>query len=140
MPVVVTDTASLAADDSGFYLTGWNSVVWFNANTTISLSAPVDGPLAGLLFFEDRAASGVRLHRFASNNARKLLGTIYLSKSMLNIDANAPVADQSAYTAIVTQSLQLQSGPNLILNSDYSATKVPVPEGIKGASQVVLTQ
>jgi Flp pilus assembly protein TadG len=139
-PLVVTDTASLAADDTGFYLTGLNSLVWFNANTTVSLGAPVDGPLAGLLFFEDRAATGVRLHRIASNNARKLLGTIYLSKSILNIDANAPVADQSAYTAIVTQSLQLQSGPNLILNSDYSATKVPVPEGIKGASQVILTE
>lgn len=139
-PLLVTDTATLDADNAGFYMTGPNSLAWFTANTSISLSAPVDGPLAGLLFFEDRAASGVRLHRFASNNARKLLGTIYLSRSILNIDADAPVADQSAYTAIVTQSLQLQSGPNLVLNSDYSATDVPVPEGIKGTSKVVITQ
>jgi Flp pilus assembly protein TadG len=139
-PLVVRDTAKLSAENAGFYLTGLSSVVWFTSGTTISLSAPVDGPMAGLLFFEDRNATGVRLHRLASNNARTLLGTIYLSKSILNIDATAPVGDQSAYTAIVTQSLQLQSGPNLTLNSDYSATNVPVPTGIAGSSQVILTK
>ncbi len=139
-PLVVRDSASLSAENTGFYLTGMASLVWFTSGTTISLSAPVDGPMAGLLFFEDRIASGVRLHRLASNNARTLLGTIYLSKSILNIDATAPVGDQSAYTAIVAQSLQLQSGPNLILNSDYSATDVPVPAGIAGTSQVILTK
>ena len=102
-------------------------------------SAPVSGPLAGLLVFEDHNAGGIRLHRLASNNARKLLGTIYMPKSILNIDATAPIADQSAYTAIIAQSLQLQSGPNLILNSDYSATDVPVPAGVSGSSQVILS-
>ena len=137
--LIVADTASLSGDGVGFYLTGANSVVWFTANTTIELGAPVDGALAGLLFFEDRAVIGARLHRIASNNARKLLGTIYLSRSILNVDANAPVADQSAYTAIVTQSLQLQSGPNLILNTDYDLTDVPVPAGIAGSSRVILS-
>ncbi len=139
-PFVVRDTASVSAEKTGFYLTGANSLVWFTMGSTIDLSAPVQGPLAGLLFFEDHKASGIRLHRLASNNARTLLGTIYLPKSILNIDANAPVADQSAYTAIITQSLQLQSGPNLTLNSDYSATDVPVPDGIASVGQVVLTQ
>ena len=139
-PLHVLDSASLSGDGAGFYLTGFNSVMWFTANTTIDLGAPVDGPLAGLLFFEDRAAAGVRVHRIASNNARKLLGTIYLSRSVLNIDATAPVADQSAYTAIITQSLQLQSGPNLILNTDYDLTDVPVPQGIAGSSRVILSE
>ncbi len=139
-PLVVRDTASLNAEGAGFFLTGKLSLVWFTAQTTISLSAPIDGPLAGLLFFEDRSASGIRIHRLASNNARKLLGTLYFPKSILNIDATNIIADQSAYTAIITQSLQLQSGPNLTLNSNYGATNVPVPEGIAGSSQVVLSK
>ena len=138
-PLLVLDSASLTGDGLGFYLTGKGSTAWFTAKTTIALSAPVDGLLAGLLFFEDRNAAGIRIHRIASNNARKLLGTIYLSKSILNIDANAPIADQSAYTAIIAQSLQLQSGPNLVLNTDYDLTDVPVPDGIAGSSQVILS-
>jgi hypothetical protein len=139
-PLLVTNTATLTADNAGFFLTGLFSTVLFTSGTTINLSAPEAGPLAGLLFFEDRATIGVRIHRLGSNNARKMIGTIYMPTSILNIDANAPMADQSAYTAIITQSLQLQSGPNLILNSDYSATRVPVPEGIAGTAQVVLSR
>jgi Putative Flp pilus-assembly TadE/G-like len=139
-PFTVTSSATLTVENAGFYLTGMFSTVWFSANTTISMSAPLEGPLAGLLFFEDRAASGLRIHRIASNNARTLLGTIYTPRGILNIDATAPVADQSAYTAIIALSLQLQSGPNLILNSDYGATDVPVPEGISGVGQVLLSE
>ena len=58
---------------------------------------------------------------------------------VLLIDSKKPVADQSAYTAIVANSIELNSGPNLILNSDYEATDVPVPSGIAGSSQVVLS-
>lgn len=138
-PLLVMGEAALDSKNAGFYLTGTFSTVLFTSGTKISLSAPESGPLAGLLFFEDRTTSGIRIHRLGSNNARKMIGTIYMPTSILNIDANAPMADQSAYTAIITKSLQLQSGPNLILNSDYSSTEVPVPDGIKGATQVVLT-
>jgi hypothetical protein len=139
-PLMVTKTAKLHGVGTGFYFTGAFSTLWFDFGTTIDLEAPTEGALAGLLFFEDRAAKGIRIHRIASNNARNLLGTIYLPVSILNIDSSAPVADQSAYTAIVTKSLQLQSGPDLVLNTDYDLTSVPVPEGIKGSGRVVLTE
>ena len=57
----------------------------------------------------------------------------------LVVDAKQPVADQSAYTAIVAQSIELNMGPNLVLNADYDMTDVPVPAGIAGSSQVVLS-
>ena len=41
-----------------------------------------------------------------------------------------PIADRSAYTVLVVKQLHLYSGPNLILNTDYSATDVPVPMGV----------
>jgi len=59
-----------------------------------------------------------------------LLGTIYMPKGRLIIDANKPIADKSAYTVLVVQRIDLHSGPNLILNSDYSASDVPVPPGV----------
>lgn len=138
-PLTVADEASLSGEHVGFYLTGAGSVFSFAADTSISLGAPSDGPLAGLLVMEDANVNDMRVHQIRSNDARKLLGTIYLPKSILQIAANAPVADQSAYTAIVTMRLWLQEGPTLILNSNYSATDVPVPSAITGG-RVVLTK
>ena len=48
------------------------------------------------------------------------------------IAAQAPVADSSAYTAIVVGRMWLRKGPTLVLNSDYAATDVPVPAGLGG--------
>jgi hypothetical protein len=50
------------------------------------------------------------------------------------------VASDSAYTAIVSYRLELTQGPTLVLNSDYGATGVPVPDGIRATGQVVLTR
>ncbi|QCK87364.1 hypothetical protein E8L99_17170 [Phreatobacter aquaticus] len=122
--------ASLSGSYVGFYLTGNASTIRFAAQSTISLSAPRDGALASLLFFEDRAAPVGRRHLISSDDARLLLGTIYLPNGRLRVDANKPVADQSAYTIIVARWMELDAGPNLIMNSSYGATDVPVPNNI----------
>ena len=117
-------------ENVGFYMTE-NGRFQFALNSSIRLTAPKDGAMAGLLFFEDRSAATNGLHRIASDDARLLLGTIYLSRGTLVVDANKPVADQSAYTAIVARKLTLKAGPNLVLNSDYDSTDIPVPVGLK---------
>ncbi len=60
----------------GFYLSGLLTLMFFDSGTTIDLTAPKDGSLAGILFFEDRKALPLRVHRIGSNNARNLVGTI----------------------------------------------------------------
>jgi hypothetical protein len=134
----VAGNARITGNGVGFFITGAATPTIFSANSHISLVAPASGPMAGLLFFEDRDLPVALNHRITSDDARVLLGTIYLPVGSLVIDAKKPVADQSAYTAIVAQSVQLRMGPNLVLNSDYEATNVPVPEGIAGSSQVIL--
>ncbi len=136
-PLIVTDHASVTGEHVGFYLTGKDARFSFGTNTTITLTAPVSGAMAGLLFHESRDQKTSVTHEINSDNARMLLGTIYLPQGELRIDANKPVADQSAYTAIVVRKLRLFSGPNLILNTNYGSTTVPVPEGIKGVGQPV---
>ena len=136
----VISQASISGEGVGFFITGKNPVATsFNQKTHISLVAPKTGALAGLLIFEDRSISVKLKHKITSDDARMLLGTIYLPVGSLLVDAKQPVADQSAYTAIVVRSLELNMGPNLILNADYGLTDVPVPAGIAGSSQVVLS-
>jgi len=154
-PLVVDKGAMLAGTQVGIYLTGVGSNLTFATDTTISLSAPKDGPLAGLLIFDDPYGASApaipavplpipvvgglvdalvkgppREHKILSDNARMLLGTIYMPHGRLIIDANKPIADKSAYTVLVVQRVDLHAGPNLVLNSDYSATDVPVPPGV----------
>ncbi|CAN5543423.1 pilus assembly protein TadG-related protein [soil metagenome] len=129
-PLSVQGTASFRGEYAGFHLVGDASVISFGTLTTISLSAPKDGIMAGLLFYESQASPLLRLHLIMSNNARRLLGTFYLPKGTLVIDASQPVADESEYTAIVAHRMILRHGPELVLNSDYAGTDVPVPEGV----------
>ena len=83
----------------------------------------------------------MRTYRILSDNARTMLGTIYLPAGRLVIDASRPVADQSAYTVIVAQQINLYEGPNLVLNANYGATSVPVPKGVGPVSgRLLLTQ
>ena len=139
--LTVSGQAQLIGSGVSFFLTGSSpGKVLFTMQTHISVSAPEDGPTAGLLIFEDPAIGARLKHRITSDDARVLLGTIYLPVGDLVIDAKKPVVDQSAYTAIIAQHIELNSGPNLILNSNYDATNVPVPEGIRGTRQVVLSK
>jgi hypothetical protein len=125
----VDRNATLQGDGVGFYLAGDKSHFKFDFDSSISLSAPKTGAMAGLLFFDDRTGKSDK-HQIYSNDARILLGTIYLPNGSLFIDSNRPIADKSAYTVLVTRMLELSSGPNLVLNSDYSASSVPVPPGL----------
>lgn len=135
----VQDNARIVGEYVTFYLTGDASTILFTNNASVRLTGSKDGNMAGLLFFEDRTVKLGRKHLIKSPNVEELTGTVYLSRGDLVVDPNDTVAAGSAYTAIISHRLQLKEGPELILNSDYDATDVPVPEGIRTNSQIVLT-
>jgi Flp pilus assembly protein TadG len=153
-PLVVDNGATLKGSNVGFYLTGTKANLAFDTNSVISLSAPTSGPLAGILVYDDPSgpaapatplASGLvcnsmakkaqykappRQHQIFSNDAQNLTGTIYMPKGLLLVDASKPIAAYSAYTVLVVAQLHLCAGPTLVLNTNYSATDVPVPPGV----------
>jgi len=57
--LTVDDGGSLTGDDAGFFLTGKDALINFERASTIALKAPRSGPLAGLLFFEDRTVEAI---------------------------------------------------------------------------------
>jgi hypothetical protein len=136
-PFKVLDGGRVTGSGVGLFLTGDNSLLNIARVSSIDLEAPTSGPMAGLLMFEARNQSNAAIHKILSDDARNLLGTIYLSRGRLHVDANNPIADKSAYTAIIARVLTLYGGPNLVLNSNYHMTEVPVPEGIRGAAQPI---
>lgn len=136
-PLLVRDDAVLKGTDVGFYLTGNDARTRFDRRSSIDLSAARSGAMAGLLFFGARNQTKNVTHEILSDDARNLLGTLYFPSGRLHVDANNPIADRSAYTAIVARMVTLYGGPHLILNANYDQTDVPVPHGIRGAAQPV---
>jgi Flp pilus assembly protein TadG len=126
----------LSGDHVGFFLTGPGAPtgIFFQSDSTISLSAPTKGDMAGLLLFEDRNNSRGLTHTIASQRARKFEGTIYLPKYGLTISGRNTIADQSDFTILIANTLSLAYGPNVVLNTNYSDSDVPVPDGVGNMS------
>ena len=135
----VGDLAHVAGEHVTFYLTGEASILNFTQNAFVQLKGSKDGSMAGLLIFEDRSSKLGRKHKINSPHVDELTGTIYLPRGDLVVDPNHAVAASSAYTAIISQKLELKEGPDLVLNSDYGATDVPVPEGIRTSARIAIT-
>lgn len=126
----VSGGATLKGANVGLYFTGKGAVLRFDADTKIDLTAPKDGVMAGMLVFEDRSSPLNQKHEILSNDAKVLLGTLYLPQGELNIGANKPVAADSAYTIVVARRFTLSAGPTMVMNAKYSSTNIPVPEGV----------
>jgi Flp pilus assembly protein TadG len=137
-PFEISGTAKVTAQNTSFYLEGEKAALNFTGQSTVSMSGSESGTMAGLLFFEDRSVSLGRTHRINSANANELTGTIYLPRGKLRVDPNNSVAQDSAFTAIVAYQVEIDEGPTLVLNTNYSDTNVPVPAGIRINTQVVL--
>jgi Flp pilus assembly protein TadG len=121
-----------------FYFTGEGSRFNFEATTTIAFSAPETGNMAGILFYQDPAMVDTLTYEISSIKAGVLLGTIYLPNGIFKVHANNKVGDQSAYTVIVAKQLDIGGGADLVVNANYSATKVPVPEGLGPSKKIRL--
>ena len=143
-PLIVDGGASLKGNGVSIFMKGPNANLTFATASTIHLTAGKSGPLSGILIYDDPTGAAApemsgkhakpdkspREHSILSDDARMLLGTIYMPKGRLIIDATKPIADRSAYTVLVVQQLDLYEGPNLVLNTDYRASDVPIPEGV----------
>ncbi|MCH8240490.1 MAG: pilus assembly protein, partial [Proteobacteria bacterium] len=82
-PFYVDSNSQIQGTGVTFYLTGTGAVIHFDSNSSIDFTAPATGPLAGLIFFEDRNAPLNQEHYFDSNNISRLEGAIYLSRGLL---------------------------------------------------------
>ncbi|HUZ13113.1 MAG TPA: pilus assembly protein TadG-related protein [Caulobacteraceae bacterium] len=104
----------------------------FDDTSVVTLSGRTSGPYAGFVIATTRANTGV--FGISSTSARKLEGTIYIPSATLSVQgAVNTVADQSAWTVVVAQSIRMGGSANLVINSAYATSSVPVPAGV-GAS------
>jgi Flp pilus assembly protein TadG len=136
--------------ESNSVLTGTDVVLIFGDNASfnfqdssvIKLSGRQSGTYAGFVIMTSR--TNTNTFTISSTNAKQLEGAIYVPNATLKVTGTGnQVANQSAWTVIVAQALQLQGSPNLVINANYSSSNVPVPAGAGNnysSGKVSLTQ
>lgn len=132
----VQDTAKIKGEGVSFYFID-DASMDIGRDTTVEFTAPEVGPMAGILMFQERSAPHSHKYKISSNNARTMVGTLYFPSAKITIDADQPVAVASAYTAILAEEIEIKNSGVLVLNSDYEATNVPVPDGLAGGGGTI---
>lgn len=135
--VIVGGNAQIVGSDVVVVLKGL-TLMQFLGNAGLSLEGRQSGPFSGFVLITDRSYAGTVY--FSTTSARKLLGTIYLPNATLFVSGNGNrVADQSPWTVLVARRILVGGSANLIINSSYFSTAVPVPSGVGPSGSVAIT-
>jgi hypothetical protein len=101
----VTMTGSNVTFYNTFDATHSYSPISLTGNLTMNLSATTSGPLAGMLFFEDRNAPAGHTESFTGNASSNLTGALYFPKNGVSYTGNSSAGIQNV--AIVADKLTL---------------------------------
>ena len=137
-PLYIQNEAVAAGENVGLYFVDQSSHFDFRDDADISFSAPEEGAMAGVVVLakglcdEPEDCDSDRTFKISSAKVRSLLGTISLPQDNLKIDTTRPISEDAAFTILIVNRLFMKQSPSLVLNTNYAATTVPVPEGFAG--------
>jgi hypothetical protein len=94
--------------------------------TTVSLSAPTTGSLAGILFFQDSGVGAATASSITNGATATLNGALYFPTTALTFAGGS----SSAYTIIVADTVNFSNGATL--NNNYSS--LPGGSPVKGGA------
>jgi hypothetical protein len=94
----------------------------------ISLAGRKSGPLAGFVMIDDRADTGT--FNLQSDPFTDVTGAIYVPNAVLNIQGSKNAGQSSDWTVVAARALTMTGAPNLVINTNYTGSTVPVPIGV----------
>ncbi len=126
-PLHVLDNAGLRGNGVTIFLTGETSLIYFGANSTISLGAPESGDLEGILIFQDPRYTG--LHEWHGNSSAFLRGVIYLPTASLASKSTNSITPENACTVLIANDMTFagNSGLSIDVTSANCRNALPGP-------------
>lgn len=121
------ENAVITGDDV-VLIFGSTKKINFADKARVTLGARKSGPFAGFLLVTTR--DNQQTFTIGSDRVSKLLGTIYIPNATLDVETSGNVAQDSAWSIIVAENLTLKQNPNLVINTGYVGSGVPVPDGV----------
>jgi hypothetical protein len=117
--------AAIAGTDVAIVLTSSSSAsnigtVSINSGSTITLSAPTTGSMAGVAFYQDRRAPTSGTDSFSGGSSQSLTGAVYLPQQKITYGGSASAS--TGCIQIIVRAISLGGNSNLALN----CTGIPV--------------
>jgi Flp pilus assembly protein TadG len=114
-PLTINGQAVVTGVDVSFYLTennnGNNETIGIAGGADVTLSAPDDGPLPGILFYHDRDATNDINHSFAGGSDMQLEGVLYFPSSNIAFAGGSSL--QSSAVAIIADNVSFSGNTYL---------------------------
>ncbi len=104
-------------------------------STAVNLSGRQSGPLAGFVIIADRTYTNT--FTLQSDFITGLTGTVYVPTATLAVQGTGKSGATSPWTVIAAKGLTVNGGAQLVINSNYSISNVPVPQGVGNQRQNV---
>jgi len=130
-----------------FYLTGVGTAVQLqydfvdlSAKTTLTISAPTSGPLAGFAIFQDgTAATGTLTNTLSGTSYINFTGLLYFGHQNVTVTGDSE-NQASGFTCMIAYTVNYTGNSTQYLNSSYTTTNVPIRPELRQTQIVTLTQ
>jgi len=93
----------------------------------MTFSAPLTGPMAGILFFGDRELDSSISHTVKGGGGVHYEGTIYFPTTDVFFAGNGKGSSSSPYSFFIARRFAFVGNGNIDINSNYEASTVPIP-------------
>lgn len=126
--LTIRGNANISGSGVTIYLAG-SSNVFINGNATVNLSAPTSGTYSGILFFGDRASSGVT-NTFDGSANSQMTGALYFPTE--SVEYKGDYAGANGCTQVVAYTVAWTGNTSLKSDcSSYGMTPIPAQQSVK---------
>jgi hypothetical protein len=113
-PFSVLGNSSVEGSEVTVFLTDENGVLFFDSNSSISLTAPTSGEFEGVLFFQDPDFGGT--HQWNGNSTTTLRGVIYLPSGKLKSENVNKITPSNSCTVLIANAIEFNSNSGVSID------------------------
>jgi len=131
---IIQNNAVLRGDGVTLVING-NYAISLGNNGILDLTAPTEGPTAGLVFFGSRTGTPTVQQTFSNNTVMDLTGAVYFPNQIVNFNNNGTTAPTGGCTQVIGRMVRLSNNVNLRANCNGTGTNQMAMNG-GGASLI----
>ena len=134
-PLKVKGDSSITGKGVTFFFTGKKAVLDIESGAFIGLEAPSNGPLKGMLVFQDPAWDGT--HTWNSDTAAELTGTIYLPNGDFVSQSEARVTPLRSCNILIAKSINFAKTSGMSIDLSGSSCQNSLPAALSRATALL---
>jgi hypothetical protein len=120
--LVFGNNAIIRGTNVTFVVNG-NYAISLGNNANIQITAPTEGPTAGILFFGSRTGTPTVQHTFANNTVLNLTGAVYFPNQIVNFNNNGTTAPSGGCTQVIGRRVTIANNVTLRANCNGTGTE-----------------